>query len=227
MVINSKRKLSGQRLLKRVIDITVALFLLALLMPIILLVMLALLILEGRPIFYASKRLIKVDEEILIFKFRTMVRDAKSQKYDLHGRFMNDGYLDIPIDCEVYTGIGRVLERTQFVESLQLINVLLHRVSLIGNRPLPANNISEMRKMPNWEERFSSPAGMTGIAQVVGKFNLQPADRLEIESMYSKVYNEGNILKCDLAIIYYTIRLLLRGESLPIDDARRLLDSCM
>jgi lipopolysaccharide/colanic/teichoic acid biosynthesis glycosyltransferase len=224
---NSNRKISLQKLIKRAIDIVVAITLLILLLPFILLAILAILILEGRPIFYVSRRLVKLDQEIPILKFRTMVRDAKSQKYDLHGRFMNDGYLDIPIDCEVYTGIGRVLERTQFVESLQLINVLIHGVSLIGNRPLPANNVVELKRLPKWEERFSSPAGMTGIAQVVGKFNLQPVDRMELESKYSRVYNEGNVLKCDLAIVFYTVRLLLRNQTLPMDDARKLLEKCM
>lgn len=224
---NLHRKFGWQKLLKRLIDISTALVLLALLLPIILFVVLTILVLEGRPIFYVSKRLISLNEEISILKFRTMVRDAKSLKYDLHGRFMNDGYLDIPIDCEVYTRIGRILERTQFVETLQLINILFHRVSLIGNRPLPANNVNELRKLEKWEERFFSPAGMTGIAQVVGKFNLKPVDRLELESMYSRVYNEGNVIKCDFAIIYYTIRLLLLGKTLPFEEAQSLLKKCM
>lgn len=215
------------RLVKRAIDIATAVILLILLSPILLGAMLAILVLEGWPIFYISKRHVTVDRKISIVKFRTMVRDATSPKYNLSGRFMKDGYLDIPIDCEVYTGIGRFLEKSQLVEILQLLNVLFHGMSLIGNRPLPYENVKLLNKFPGWEGRFSSPAGMTGITQVVGKYNLQPSERLELEKLYSKVYNEGNVLKCDIEIVYFTILLLARSKTITTAYARNLLESCL
>ncbi len=156
-----------------------------------------------------------------------MVRDAKSPKYKLEERFMQSGYLDIPLTCEVYTSIGRFLEKTQLVEILQVINIIFHKMSLIGNRPLPRNNIELLRNLPNWEQRFASPAGMTGIAQVVGKFNLSPVDRLDLEKLYSKVYLHGNVLKCDIEIIYFTIRLILTGKNISLDYAISLLSRCL
>lgn len=213
--------------LKRTIDIVSALLLLVILSPVLLLATLAILILEGFPLFYISKRHIAVDRLIPIVKFRTMMRDAKSPKYNLNGRFMQDGYLDIPIDCEVYTGIGRFLERSQLVEVLQLLNVVFHGMSLIGNRPLPAENLKLLKKFPNWQDRFSSPAGMTGITQVVGKYNLQPKERLELEALYSKVYNEGNVLLCDIEIVFFTVRLITRGKTISIEYARHLLNRCL
>lgn len=214
-------------IIKRIIDIVAAVMLLILLSPILILAALAILVLEGRPVFYMSKRHIAVDRVIPIVKFRTMARDAKSPKYNLNGRFMQDGYLDIPIDCEVYTGIGRFLEKSQLVETLQLFNVIFHGMSLIGNRPLPAENLELLRKFPDWEDRFSSPAGMTGITQVVGKYNLQPSERLELERLYSKVYNEGNVLLCDIEIIFFTVRLIGRGKTISIAYARHLLERCL
>lgn len=213
--------------LKRVIDIVASAILLLLLMPILIIAALTILLLEGRPIFYVSRRHISVDKVISIVKFRTMVKDAKSPKYDLKGRYMRDGYLDIPVDCEVYTGIGRLLEKSQLVESLQLFNVLFHGMSLIGNRPLPAENVEELKKFPGWQERFSSPAGITGISQVVGKLNLKPAERLELEGLYSKVYNEGGVNICDVEIAYHTVCLVILGRSLSIDKARQLLKKCL
>lgn len=212
---------------KRVIDVVTAVSLLVILSPVLVAAMSAILVLEGRPIFYISRRHVTVDRVVPIMKFRTMVRDAKSPKYDLHNRFMQDGYLDIPVSCEVYTGIGRLLEKSQVVEVLQLLNVLFHGMSLIGNRPLPADNLKLLQKYPGWEERFTSPAGMTGISQVVGKFNLCPVERLELERLYSKVYREGNVLKCDFEIIFFTIRLILAGKTISIDYARKLLQSCL
>lgn len=215
------------KLAKRAIDIVLSIFLLLFLSPILLLATLAILVLEGRPIFYISKRHISIDNVISVAKFRTMVRDAKSPKYNLNGRFMQDGYLDIPTNCEVYTGIGRCLEKSQLVEILQLFNVLFHGMSLIGNRPLPSENLRLLQKFPGWQERFSSPAGMTGITQVVGKYNLQPNDRLELEKLYSEVYNEGNVLKCDIEIVFFTIRLIVSGKTISIAYARNLLERCL
>jgi len=215
------------KLIKRAIDIVASLSLLFLFAPILLLAMLAILVIEGRPVFYISRRHITVDKVILIVKFRTMVRNAKSPVYNLHGRFMRDGYLDIPVTCEVYTGIGRLLERSQLVEILQLINVLFHGMSLIGNRPLPAENVEQLKKFPEWQKRFSSPAGITGISQVVGKFNLEPSARFELEKLYSKVYQEGNVLKCDLEIAFFTIRLIVLGKTVSIEYAHKLLEECL
>lgn len=91
---------------------------------------------------------------------------------------MVNGYLDIPLTCEVFTRIGRLIERTQIVEVPQLLNVIAGEMSLIGNRPLTHDNIQLLKRNENWEKRFTSPAGITGIAQVIGKLNLEPAQRL-------------------------------------------------
>jgi len=210
--------------IKRVADILAALVLLCLLSPLLVLISTLIFVLEGYPIFYVSRRNVSLDQSVPILKFRTMVKDATSPKYRLRERFMRNGYLDIPHDCEVYTPIGRFLERSQLVELLQLFNILFHGMSLAGNRPLPRDNIELLKQFKGWEARFDSPAGLTGLSQVVGKLNQSPAERLELESLYSSVYKSknGNILLCDLFIFYYTVRLLLFGKYLPIDEARRL-----
>src|SRR5262245_24211801 len=95
--------------LKRMLDLAVAVPLLLLLAPVILGAMVWLWLTEGRPIFYVSTRYIGLNKPVRIIKLRTMVRDASSPRYRLKERFMKDGYLDIPIECEVYTPIGRIL----------------------------------------------------------------------------------------------------------------------
>ena len=161
-----------------------------------------------------------------------MVRDAKSEKYQLEKKYMKDGYLDIPLDSEVFTPIGRILEKTQFVELPQVINIFFGSISFIGNRPLPERNVSLLKqKFPNqWESRFDSPCGMTGISQVVGKFKLSPEKRLELEGLYSKVYKEGNILKADSYIFFSTIILLLLKDAVAYrsyESAKKILLSCL
>lgn len=213
--------------IKRGLDVLLAGVGLLILSPILFIISLALLIKEGRPILYTSKRHITPDKTICTYKFRSMVPDATHPRHKLEERFMQGGYLDIPLNCEVYTPIGRFLERTQLVESLQLINVLMDGMSLVGNRPLPKNNLDVMSQYPGWEKRFDSPCGLTGITQVVGKFNLQPENRLELEALYGEVYQKGNVLKCDFYIVLYTIRLIALQKTLSLEDARRFLKNCL
>lgn len=96
-------------LFKRLADIALSIVLLTLLFPVLLVISLVIFILEGYPVFYISQRYISLDQCVFILKFRTMVRDATSPKYRLQERFMRDGFLDIPLDCEVYTPVGRFL----------------------------------------------------------------------------------------------------------------------
>jgi lipopolysaccharide/colanic/teichoic acid biosynthesis glycosyltransferase len=214
-----------QQLLKRVTDIVLAVLILILTSPFLLLVTLLIWILEGRPIFYISRRHVTADRTIPIFKFRTMVRDATNPKYRLRERFMKDGYLDIPRTCEVYTPIGRFLERIQMVELPQMLNVIFHGMSLIGNRPLPADNVRLLKKYPHWSKRFDSPAGITGLAQVVGKIRLSPTQRLGLESAYSERYQRGNILLCDMFIFFYTLAVIIFSRNLSVKSAYALVGS--
>lgn len=212
-----------KNIIKRLLDVILASLLLIILLPLLFITALAIYIKEGIPIFYVSQRHISPTKKISVVKFRTMHHDAKSSKYNLNERFMRDGYLDIPLDCEVYTGIGKFLERSQIVEILQLYNVIFHGMSLIGNRPLPSDNLQQLSDLPNWGDRFLSPAGMTGITQIVGKHNLRPLERLELEILYSKVYLKGNVLICDVKIVWFTLKMIFLGKTISRDHAKKIL----
>jgi lipopolysaccharide/colanic/teichoic acid biosynthesis glycosyltransferase len=216
------------RWIKRTFDIGIAVPLLLLLTPGLLFAAICLWIKEGSPVFFLSMRHIGLRRAVPVIKFRTMVRDAGSAKYRLAERFMHDGYLNVPADCEVYTGTGRILERFQIVEFPQLINVLVHGMSLVGNRPLPKENLDLLAQFPAWECRFDSPAGITGISQLVGKFGLTPVQRLKLESLYGRVYLSGNIIKCDIIIIWLTVmRVVLQNKGIPFARAVEILQSCL
>ncbi len=214
--------MSGSQRTKRTMDVLVACLVLLVTLPLTITIALFILLLEGWPIFYVSRRYVSATRSIPVFKFRSMVHDAKSSRYALKERFMRDGYLDIPRDCEVYTPIGRFLEYTQIVELPQMLNVVLHGMSLIGNRPLPWENVLLLQRFDGWEKRFDSPAGISGIAQVVGKLGLQPEQRLSLEAAYSSLYQSGNVLRCDLLISLYTLRFIALSIGLPIEDAFEL-----
>ena len=220
------------KILKRIEDIIFSLLVLIIFTPVLILFSIVSLLLQGWPIFYISKRMVGLNKEINIIKFRTMVRDAKSEKYGLEKKYMKNGYLDIPIESEVFTPIGRILEKTQLVEVPQVFAVLFGKISFVGNRPLPMKNVELLKKKfpEKWEERFNSPAGITGISQVVGKFILTSEQRLELEALYSKVYQEGNVLKADAYIFFSTIILLLLHDSVAYrsyDSAKKMLLLCL
>tara|TARA_Y100000816_G_C25949437_1_gene495271 strand:+ start:13 stop:711 length:699 start_codon:yes stop_codon:yes gene_type:complete len=227
-----EKKILLFRILKRFIDIIFSLTLLILFLPILIPVSILSIIVQGWPPFYISKRFVSEKSEINIIKFRTMVKDAKSNKYNLSEKYMKDGYLDIPLTSNVFTPLGRILEKTQIVEIPQILPIFFGKISFVGNRPLPFENINQLKKkFPNdWKKRFHSPAGMTGISQIVGKFNITPKQRLELESLYSEVYLNGNIIKVDIYIVLSTIILLIVQSAegyRSYNNAKKMLISCL
>ena len=157
------------RWVKKIEDILFSLSVMILFLPIVLVIMIISLIVQGWPIFYISKRVVGINDTIRIYKFRTMIKDATNPKHGLEERFMKDGYLDVPVTADVYTPFGRFLEKTQLVEILQVFPALMGHMSFVGNRPLPQKNVEILKeKFPDkWQERFRSPAGITGITQIV------------------------------------------------------------
>jgi len=229
--MNSKRQLF-YRSIKKVEDIVFSLSTLIIFLPIIIIIIILSFFIQGRPIFYISERIVGFQKKIHIIKFRTMVKDALNPKWKLEEKYMKDGYLDVPVYSKVYTPFGRFLEKTQLVEILQVFQVLFNHMSFVGNRPLPEKNVELLKKRfpDKWQERFKSPAGMTGITQVAGKFNLTSEQRLELESLYSKVFHEGNILKADAYIFFSTIILLLLKDASAYrsyDSAKNVLVACL
>jgi lipopolysaccharide/colanic/teichoic acid biosynthesis glycosyltransferase len=229
--MNSKKQIF-YRIIKKVEDIVFSVSTLIVFLPIIIIIIIISFFIQGRPVFYISDRIVGLEKRIRIIKFRTMVKDALDPKWGLEEKYMKDGYLDVPVFSKVYTPFGRFLEKTQLVEILQVFHVLFNHMSFVGNRPLPEKNIELLKKRfpDSWQERFNSPAGMTGITQVAGKFNLTSEQRLELESLYSKVYQEGNILKADAYIFFSTIILLLLKDASAYrsyDSAKNVLTACL
>ena len=97
-------------------------------------------------------------------------------------------------------------------------------MSIVGNRPLPRDNIEQFKKSNlDYEKRFYSPAGVTGISQIVNKHKLTAKQRLELETLYSEVYLRGNVLSLDLKIIIYTISYVFFSKNLSYEYAIDLL----
>ena len=210
--------------LKTLFDSFFGSLLLILLLPFFIIISLIQKIFYGSPILYKSKRMITPNKAVTVYKFRSMVVDAKSDKYDLDGKYMNKGFLNIPLESEVYTNFGRFLERFQFVEIPQIYNIFKNGLSIVGNRPLPEKNLKLFDEYKlDWHKRFNSPPGMTGIAQIVDKHVLTSHKRLELEILYSNKFIEKKVILIDIKILMYTIMFIFLKKRLGFEDAKKLL----
>lgn len=211
---------------KRMFDLSVVLGGAIVWMPAVAACALTLLMLNGRPVFYPSFRHVSRDQIIRVFKFRTMLKDAD--------RFINretvpitsQRFLNIPIDSPAYTRAGRVVERIHFTELPQFFHVLRGTMSIVGSRPLPANVFQALvRDYPNAGARFDSPAGMTGLAQLIGREHVSDEDRLSLESTYCEVCLTKYSPLMDLEILAKTLLTASRLMApMTLQDTHRLIE---
>lgn len=152
---------------KRGIDIAAAILGMVLLAPVFLLVAVAILVTQGRPIFFIQTRVGRHGALFQMIKFRTMVVDAHDRLHEVASSNERTGPLFKATNDPRVTPVGRVLRKTSIDELPQLINVLMGTMSLVGPRPcLP----EERRNFaPELLERERCPQGMTGLWQVKGR----------------------------------------------------------
>jgi lipopolysaccharide/colanic/teichoic acid biosynthesis glycosyltransferase len=195
---------------KRSFDLVVTLLSAMVWLPANIVAGVAILLLEGWPILYVSKRRIGAGYGRVI-KFRTMRRNAdRVLNRDTVPVSNNVRFLNTPPDSPLYTPVGRVIERLSLTETPQVLLVLLGRMSLVGNRPLPANVIEMLGdRYTNVEARFATPAGMTGPVQLVGRTEISDYERLNLEANYCRLVREAYTWRLDLMILIYTVLVAL------------------
>ncbi|HET7119821.1 MAG TPA: exopolysaccharide biosynthesis polyprenyl glycosylphosphotransferase [Solirubrobacterales bacterium] len=192
--------------MKRAMDIAVSALLLALLSPLLLAVAVAILLDEGRPVFFRQRRAGKDGKPFTMVKFRTMVSDAEQRLPEL----VDLQTLDQPAfkirDDPRITRSGRWLRRTSIDELPQLINVLWGQMSLVGPRPEEESVVALYDERQRG--RLAIKPGLTGPMQVYGRSDLTFEERLALE----RDYLDNLSLLTDLAILMRTPRAMIRGE---------------
>lgn len=213
---------------KRAFDLFVTLTAAIAWVPTLLLCALAILVTEGRPVFYVSRRVTGAGGRVSrVVKFRTMVRNAEA----LYNRevvpIQKDGvrFLNLPPESPLYTPIGRLVERAAFTELPQLLLVLRGEMSLVGNRPLPESVMASLREAyPEVDERLVTPGGMTGPVQLIGRERLTDGQRLDLESTYCHVASECNTWALDFQILLFTVLEALRLRApMSFGDVKQFL----
>ncbi len=187
--------------IKRVFDIIVSLIALLILSPIMIITAVAIKLYDHGPVLYKQTRLTKDGKEFKVLKFRSMREDAEK---DGVAR-LSTGTADDRI-----TPIGKIIRAVRIDELPQFINVLDGDMSIVGPRPeRPEIAAQYEEEMPEFRLRLQAKAGITGYAQVYGKYNTAPYDKLQMDLMY--IANYG--LTQDLGILLATIKILFLPES--------------
>ena len=189
-----------QKILKRGLDLLVSGAGLALLSPFFLVVGAAIRFTDGGPVFYQQTRLTKDGAEFQIYKFRTMVQDAEKESGARLASEHDDRILPV----------GRFLRRTRLDELPQLLNIWKGEMSLVGPRPERPELAAEIEEeIPEFRQRLKVRAGLTGYAQVYGKYNTTSYDKLKLDLYYIRKYS----FWLDLKLILMTPKVMLLKES--------------
>jgi exopolysaccharide biosynthesis polyprenyl glycosylphosphotransferase len=194
-----------QRIIKRAMDVAVSLIALVITSPFMLFSALAIKLDDGGPIFFKQNRITKDGKIFNVLKFRSMIVDADK-----------DGAKKAEVGDNRITRVGKIIRACRLDELPQLINVLRGDMSLVGPRPERIENVYEYSQAyPEFELRHKVKGGITGYAQLYGKYNTSPKDKLNMDLIYIETYS---IIQ-DIKLLILTIKILFMKESTEGFDA--------
>ena len=189
-----------QQFVKRVFDVIFSLIAIVISLPLVLIISLAIFLYDRGPVFFSQERLTRNKRVFRIYKFRSMrVNNDDEEEYCLTRK-----------EDERVTPVGKVIRNLHLDELPQLFNILKGDMSFVGPRPeCPklADEYSEI--VPEFDFRLKVKAGLTGYAQVYGKYNTTPYDKLKLDLTYIQRYS----FLMDLKIIFLTIKILFEKEN--------------
>ncbi len=196
-----------QRAIKRVFDIVFSFIGIIISSPIMLVVALAIKIYDGGPVLYKQKRCTKNLKTFDIIKFRSMVVDA--EKNGPQPATDNDNRI---------TPVGKVIRSLRLDELPQLFNIFVGDMSIVGPRPERIEHVTAYsEEIPEFVNRYKVKGGLTGYAQVFGKYNTSAYNKLKMDLMYIQNYS----LFLDFKLILMTVKILFKKESTEGFDVKR------
>ncbi len=188
-----------QRFLKRAFDIFVSAVLLILTSPIFAIIAIAIKAYDGGPVFFTQDRLTQDKRVFKIFKFRSMKVSDGTEEYQLTKK-----------DDDRITPVGHILRRSHFDELPQLINIFIGDMSIVGPRPeVPEIAEKYCEIIPEFHFRLKVKAGLTGFAQVYGKYNTTPYDKLKLDLSYIEKYS----FLLDIKLMLLTVKVMFQKET--------------
>lgn len=185
-----------QRFVKRSFDILFSGIAIILISPLLLLIALLIKMDDGGKVFFRQQRATRDGKIFKVIKFRTMKENVENVSAS-----ENDDRI---------THIGHILRKYRLDELPQLFNIFIGDMSVVGPRPEMLENIwNYTQELPEFKYRLRVKAGLTGLAQVVGKYNTSPKDKLILDMMYIERYSIWR----DIKMIFQTAIVLLKKDS--------------
>jgi exopolysaccharide biosynthesis polyprenyl glycosylphosphotransferase len=187
-----------QRFFKRALDIVLSLAGLVLTSPVMAVTAIAIKLDDHGPVIYTQKRLTRGDRIFEIYKFRTMKVHDDVREYSALR------------DDDRITRVGKVLRRLRIDELPQLVNILKGEMSVVGPRPEMLSNVDKyLVDLPEYAYRCRVKAGLTGYAQIAGKYNTTPREKLMMDISYIENYS----FWLDIKLILKTITVFFKRDS--------------
>jgi len=189
-----------ERVIKRAFDIFLSAFGLIILSPLMILISLAIFIYDRGPVFYRQTRYTKNGKTFRILKFRSMIPNAEK-----------DGVARLAAEKDDrITPVGKFIRATRLDELPQFFNILSGDMSFVGPRPERPEIADEYEKeLPEFAFRLRVKAGLTGYAQIFGKYNTTSYDKLKLDM----IYVENCSLMMDLKLLLLTLKVIFMKES--------------
>ncbi len=186
-----------QRIIKRLMDLVIACFGLLITSPIFLFTAICIKAEDKGPVFYKQKRATYGGRSFEVLKFRSM----RTEDGSIHR--------SVTKNDDRITKVGRFIRKFRIDELPQLINVLKSDMSIVGPRPEMLENVEKYtRELPEFQYRHRAKAGLTGMAQIYGKYNTSPKDKLILDMTYINQYS----IWLDIKLIFRTLLVLLTPD---------------
>lgn len=200
ILLSRNQGLTGDdRIIKRIVDLICASLLLVVASPFMLISALAIKLYDRGPVFYRQDRLTLGGKVFKIIKFRSMKMDSE----------VNGAQLAKKEDDRI-TPVGKILRKLHLDELPQLFNILKGDMSMVGPRP-ERPEIAELYKktFPEFDYRLKMKAGLTGYAQVYGKYNTTPRDKVKLDLTYYEQYS----IWLDIKLMMLTVKIMFQKET--------------
>ncbi|MBE5924997.1 MAG: exopolysaccharide biosynthesis polyprenyl glycosylphosphotransferase [Lachnospiraceae bacterium] len=200
LYLSRNKGLSGDQIIfKRLLDLIISIPIAVVFMPLFIIISLLIKIYDGGPILYKQPRLTIDGKVFNIYKFRSMRIDSEKDGAQLAKK--NDDRV---------TPVGKVLRACHFDEFPQLINIIKGDMSLVGPRPERPEIAKQYQQIiPEFDFRLKVKAGLTGYAQVYGKYNTTPYDKLKLDLTYIENYS----IWLDVKLILLTFKILFQKDN--------------
>lgn len=184
-----------QRIIKRLMDLFISSVLLIITSPVLIVSAICIKKNDGGKVFFRQKRATANGKVFEIYKFRTMKENVENKSATR--------------DDDRITGVGRVLRKYRIDELPQLINIVKGDMSLVGPRPEMLENVEDYtRELPEFRYRLRMKAGLTGYAQIFGKYNTSSKDKLMLDLLYIENYS----IFRDIQLLFQTVLVIFKAD---------------